>query len=466
MTNIEKFDIAIIGSGSAGYVAAIRGADLGKKVLIIEKGELGGTCLNRGCIPTKALLHSAEIYSHFNNSEEIGIKAENISYDLNVIQKRKNDIINKLATGIDLLLKSRKIVLKKGCAKIVDEHIIEINHEGNIERINAENIIIATGSEPLMPPCFKFDGKNIITSKEALEVKEIPKDILIIGSGAIGVEFAIFFSSFGAKVTLVEMMPQIIPALRDKKMAKLIQRILSKKGIDVITGTKVENIEIKEDGRVFSTLSSGKTIQNEKVLVSIGRKLNSEGIGLEDVGVKVENGRIIVNDKMQTNIPNIFAIGDVIGGLLLAHKAQREGIVAAEVISGLNTKMDYRVVPSAIFSSPEISAVGLTEEEAKEKGIEIITGEIPFASNGKALTMNETEGLVKVVAKKDTKEIIGAQIVGPDASVLIAELALSVEKNLTLMDVANTIHTHPTLPEVIMEAAKAALGEAIHKAKR
>ncbi len=460
---MEEFDVAIIGSGSAGYVSAIRAADLGKKVLVIEHREVGGTCLNRGCIPTKALLKVAEVYETAKNSKTFGITVENVSYDPEAIQRRKQAVVKRLVSGIEFLFKSRKITVKKGTGKILDEHTVEISTG---ETVKAKDIVIATGSEPAMIPVFKIDHKNVLTSDDALNLTKLPKDILIVGAGAIGTEFATFLSAFGVKVTVVEMMPQVVPTLKDKKLAGMIQRLLEKRGVKILTGTKIENVEVAKDGEVVSTLSSGEEIHTEKVLVSIGRKLNSDGIGLENVGVKTERGRILIDEYLRTNVPNIYAIGDVTGGLLLAHKAMKEGETAAEVIAGLDRKMDYRVVPWAIFTTPEIAAVGLTEEEAKEKGIEVKTGEFPFTANGKAVSMNAVDGEVKVVAKKDTGEIIGAQIIGPEASVMIAELALAVEKKLTLRDVADTIHTHPTLAEATMEAAKDALGEVIHMVRR
>jgi dihydrolipoamide dehydrogenase len=460
---MEEFDVAIIGSGSAGYVSAIRAADLGKKVVVIEHREVGGTCLNRGCIPTKALLKVAEVYETAKDSKTFGITVENVSYDPEAIQRRKQAVVKRLVSGIEFLFKSRKITVKKGTGKILDEHTVEISTG---ETVKAKDIVIATGSEPAMIPVFKIDHKNVLTSDDALNLTNLPKDILIVGAGAIGTEFATFLSAFGVKVTIVEMMPQVVPTLKDKKLAGMVQRLLEKRGVKILTGTKIENVEVAKEGEVVSTLSSGEEIHTEKVLVSIGRKLNSDGIGLENIGVKTERGKILIDEYLRTNIPNVYAIGDVTGGLLLAHKAMKEGETAAEVIAGLDRKMDYRVVPWAIFTTPEIAAVGLTEEEAKEKGIEVKTGEFPFSANGKAVSMNLTDGEVKIVAKKDTEEIIGAQIVGPEASVMIAELALAVEKKLTLRDVADTIHTHPTLAEATMEAAKDALGEVIHMVRR
>ena len=463
---MEEFDVAIIGSGSAGYVSAIRAADLGKKVTIIEHRDIGGTCLNRGCIPTKALLKTAEVYQTIKESKTFGITADNVSFDPDAIQKRKQYVVKRLVSGVEFLLKSRKAVIKSGRGELLDEHTIQISTGDNSERIKAKDIVIATGSEPALIPAFKIDKKNVLTSDEALNLTTLPKDILIVGAGAIGIEFATFLSTFGVKVTIVEMMPQVVPPLKDKKLANIIQRLLEKRGVKVITGTKIENIEIVKDGEVVSTLSNGDEIHTEKVLVSIGRKLNSDGIGIEKLGIEKEKSRIKTDEHLRTNISNIYAIGDVTGGLLLAHKAMKEGETAAEIIAGMDKKMDYRVVPWAIFSSPEIASVGLTEEEAKNKGVDVITGEFPFTANGKAVSMNATDGEVKIVANKETNEVIGAQIVGPEASVMIAELALAVEKKLSLRDIADTIHTHPTLSEATMEAAKDALGEVIHMVRR
>lgn len=462
MNFLEKFDVIFLGAGSGGYVGAIRSADLGKKVCIIEERELGGTCLNRGCIPTKALLKCAEVYNSIKESKTFGIHVGDFHYDINGIFNWKDNVIKRLVSGIEYLLRSRKIVVKRGRGKVLDDKTIEIHSSNGKEIISGDNIVIATGSEPAIIPNFKIDGINILTSDDALKLREIPKDILIVGAGAIGIEFATFYNAFGSKVIIVEMMPQIIPTLKDKKLASLIQRILNKKGIEIKTGTKIVEVEIR-NGKVYSTLDSGEILESEKVLVSIGRKLNSENIGLENVGIKTENGRIIVDDYLRTNIPNIYAIGDVIGGLLLAHKAMKEGEVVAEIIAGKDVKMDYRVLPWAIFSSPEIASVGLTEEEVED---EILIGEFPFSANGKAVSMNATDGLVKIVARKKDNVIIGAQVVGPEASVIIAELALAIKKNLTLDDIGDTIHVHPTLSEVVMESAKVPLGNVIHIVKR
>ncbi len=462
---MEEFDVIILGSGTAGYVAAIRAADLGKKVLVVEAREIGGTCLNRGCIPTKAILKASEVYLEAKESKVFGIDATNVSFDPQGIKAWKETVVNKLVSGVEFLLKTRKVVVVKGKGALVDGNVVEVTTSSGTETYKGNDIIIATGSEPAMLPAFKIDHVNVLTSDDALNLTEYPKEMVIVGAGAIGIEFANFFNAFGTKVTIVEMMPQVVPTLKDKRLASLIQRIHNKKGISFKLGEKIENIEIKDNG-VFLTLGNGETIQTKKVLVSIGRKLNSDGIGLEKVGVTTERVRIVVDEYLRTNVPHVYAIGDVVGGLLLAHKAMKEGEVAAEIIAGHDVKMDYRVVPWAIFSTPEIASVGLTEEEASAQGIEVTTGEFPFTANGKAVSMNETEGIVKVVAKKDNKEIIGAQIVGPDASVMIAELALALQNKLSLKDIAHTIHTHPTLTEATMEATKVPLGEVVHIARR
>ena len=458
---MEEFDLIIIGSGSAGYVCAIRAADLGKRVLLIEKRELGGTCLNRGCIPTKAILKAAEIYREAKESKVFGININEISFNPEEIKNWKDSVVKKLVSGLDILINSRKISVKNGKGYLLDGNLVEVETENGKERFKGKDIVIATGSEPAIFKNFNIDHINVLTSDDALELNEYPKEIVIVGAGAIGIEFANFFNAFGVKVTIVEMMPQIIPTLKDKKIANLMQRILEKRGIDFKLGIKIEEIKNK-NGRVYLTLENGEVIETEKVLVSIGRKFNTENIGLENVGIKTEKERIVVDEYLRTNIPNHYAIGDVTGGLLLAHKAMKEGEVVAEIISGEDVKMDYRVIPWVIFSNPEIATVGSTEEEAKSMGISVVKGEFPFVANGKAVSINSTDGFVKIVADEKNHQIIGAQIIGYDASNLIGELTLAIKNNLKLEDISDTIHTHPTLSEAILEASKIPLGSVIH----
>ncbi|BAL80522.1 dihydrolipoyl dehydrogenase [Caldisericum exile] len=458
---MEEFDVIVIGSGSAGYVSAIRLGDLGKKVLVIENRVLGGTCLNRGCIPTKAILKAADVYREAHESKIFGITVNDVSYDPNGIKSWKETVVKKLVSGVEFLLKARKVEIKYGRGYLIDGNTVEVETSQGKEIYKGKDIVIATGSEPAMIPAFKIDHINVLTSDDALELTEYPKNMIIVGAGAIGMEFATFFNSFGTKVTVIEMMETVVPTLKDRKLTTLIQRIYQKRGIEFKLGQKIESIDVKDD-RVNLTLGNGEVLETEKVLVSIGRKLNSENIGLEKVGIQTDRGKIVVNEFLRTNIEHHYAIGDVVGGLLLAHKAMKEGEVVAEIIAGHETKMDYRVVPWAIFTTPEIASVGLTEEEAKNQGIDVITGEFPFTANGKAVSMNATDGTVKVVARSDTKEILGAQIIGPEASVMISELALAIKNRLTLKDVGDTIHTHPTLPEAVMEAVKVPLGEAVH----
>lgn len=462
---MEEFDLIIIGSGTGGYVCAIRAADLGKKVLLIEKRELGGTCINRGCIPTKAIIKAANVYREAKESKVFGIEISDIKYYPEKIKVWKESVVKKLVSGLEFLIKSRNIVLKYGQGYLVDGNVVEVFSNGEKERYKGKDIVIATGSEPAEFENFNIDHIDILTSDDALELSEYPDEMVIIGAGAIGIEFANFYNTFGTKVTIVEMMPQIIPNLKDKKITSVLQRIFQKRGIEFKLGVKIEKLE-KKNGKVSVFLENGETIETKKVLVSIGRKFNTENIGLENVGIKKEKGRILVDEYLKTNVPHHYAIGDVIGGMLLAHKAMKEGEVLAEIISGKDIKMDYDVLPWVIFSHPEVATVGLTEEEANSLGISVVKGEFPFVANGKAVSSNSTDGFVKIVAKEDNHKILGTQIVGEGASNLIGELVIAIKNNLKLEDIANTIYVHPTLSEAVLEAAKVPLNSVIHIVKR
>ena len=451
--------VIILGGGPAGYVAAIRAAQLGGEVTVVERDRLGGTCLNRGCIPTKALLASVEVLSSSRQGEKFGLKVGDVSPDFSAMLSRKDKIVEQLVKGVEFLFKSRKINLLKGEGKFLEPKVIEVAKEdGSKERLEGDRIIIATGSEPAKPSLFSFDGEKIITSNEALVLNKIPGSLLIVGAGVIGVEFASIFRELGTEVTIVEMLPQILPT-EDEEVVQILEREFKKKRIKVHTGTKIEKVENLES-RVRSRLSSGETIESEKVLVAVGRKLNSEG--LDRIGLKIEKGKVLVNERMETNIPELYAAGDVTGGVLLAHKASAEGIVAAENALGKTLTMDYKVIPSCIFSHPEVASVGLSEKKAKEEGASIKVGKFPFRALGKAQALGRFEGLVKIVADADSDEILGVHIIGPQATDLIAEGALAMRMEATVEDLAKTIHAHPTLSEAMMEAAHALHNRAIH----
>ncbi len=458
--------IGILGAGPGGYVAAIKAAQLGAEVVVVEEAEVGGTCLNSGCIPTKTMLASSELYSHVKEMASFGLelKGEVIPHMEKIIE-RKNKVINTQVKGIKGLFKSWGVELKKGRGRLVSEKEIRIESADGEETVQVDSTIIATGSRPAEIPLFPFDGKNIISSTEALELTSIPKSMLIIGAGVIGCEFACIYRALGTEVTMVELLPRAV-STEDEEISALLERELKKKKIKLFTNVKAEKVEIRDDG-VHTTLSNGKEIVTEKVLVSIGRALNSDGIGLEEIGVeKGQRGEIKVNPKMQTNLNNIYAIGDVTGGILLAHVASKEGIVAVRNIMGSSEEMDYSVVPAAIFTSPEIASVGLREHQAAEQGIKYITGHFQFRALGKAHAMGEISGLIKVIAEKDTDKVLGVHIIGPHASDLIHEAAVAMKAGLKVKDIAETIHAHPTLAEGLMEAAEDAHGEAVHVPKK
>ncbi len=453
--------IIVIGAGPGGYVAAIRAAQLGSEVTVVEKSEVGGTCLNVGCIPTKTLLASVEVLSVIKEAAKFGINVGEAIPDLAQMMARKEKIVGQLRKGIEYLLKNKKIVLIKGTAKIVEPGKVEVLKDDNSqEELSADKIIIATGSESAKPSLFPFDGDKVITSKEALSLSKVPASLLIVGAGAIGVEFGCIFAALGTEVTIVEMLPQVLPT-EDAEIARELAKQLKRKRIKVFTGTRIEKVESLEL-KVESILSSGEKIETEKVLVAVGRKLNSENLGLEEAGIKTEKGRIVVNKRMETNIAGIYAIGDVVGGTLLAHKASTEGIVAAENASGQDSVMDYRAVPGCIFTQPEVAGVGLTEEKARSAGQEIKIGKFPFRALGKAQAMGQVEGMIKIIADAQSDEILGIHIIGHHATDLIAEGVLAIKAEVTAEELGNTIHAHPTLSEGIMEAAHALHGKAVH----
>ncbi|MCL5062602.1 MAG: dihydrolipoyl dehydrogenase [Nitrospirae bacterium] len=459
--------LTIIGAGPGGYVAALKAAQLGAQVTVIEDTEVGGTCLNRGCIPTKALVASAEALHKAKNLEEFGIEVTgDINPNLSKIMERKNKIVSTQVKGIRSLFKSWGVNLIEGRGMILTPEKVEVQKKDNTtEIIETDKIIIATGSRPAQIPIFPFDGEHIMSSDDALNIKSIPKSLIIIGAGVIGCEFACIFKELGTEVTMVEMMPRAV-STEDPEISEILEKELKKKKIKLMTGVKVERVEGQHDG-IHVYLADGKELVAEKLLVSIGRSLNTENIGLEAVGIKKgTRGEVVVNEKMETNIEGIYAIGDVTGGILLAHTASKQGIVAACNACGKEKKYDSSVVPAAIFTSPEIGSVGLREHQAEEKGINIKTGHFQFRALGKAHAMGEIAGMIKIVADANTDMVLGVHIIGPHASDLVHEGALAMKAGLTVKEVADMIHAHPTLAEGLMEAAEDVHGEAIHAPKK
>lgn len=459
--------IAILGAGPGGYVAALRAAQLGAEVTVIEESEVGGTCLNWGCIPTKTLIASAEALHKTKNAADFGLDfSGSVSPNIRKIMERKQKVVDIQVKGIRGLFKSWGVKLLEGRGLIISPKKIRVTlKDGAAQEIDADRIIISTGSKPARISQFPFDGKMILSSDHAVTLDVIPKSLLIIGAGVIGCEFAFIYREFGSEVTMVEMMPRAV-STEDEEISALLERELKKNRIKLITNTGVQKVDVKEDS-VAATLSDGRTIEAEKVLVSIGRAVNSRDVGLETIGVKTGNrGEILVNEKMETNVEGIYAVGDVVGGIMLAHLASREGLVAAENAVGGNALMKYDVVPAAIFTSPEIASVGLREHQVKEKNITYKVGRFQFRALGKAHAMGEIAGLFKIISEEATDKILGAHIIGPHASDLIHEVAVAMEGGLTAKDIAHTIHAHPTLAEGIMEAAEDVHGTAVHVPKK
>lgn len=459
--------IAVLGGGPGGYVAALKAAQLGAQVIVVESSEVGGTCLNWGCIPTKALLASAEALHKARNLSDYGIELNgSVTPNLSLIMERKNKVVSTQVKGIRALFKSWGVELIEGRGRLTGPTSIEVEKkDGSTATIAADKIIIATGSRPAELPAFKFDGKNILSSNEALTITDIPKSMLIIGAGVIGCEFACIYNELGAEVTMIEMMPRAV-STEDEEISELLAKELKKKKIKLLTGVGVTKVEKMPDG-MHAHLPDGKEIAAEKILVSIGRALNSDNIGLESVGInRGKRGEIIVDNRMETNIKGVYAAGDVIGRIMLAHVASTEGIVAAENICGRDTTMDYSVVPAAIFTSPEIGSVGLRENQAADKGIKTRIGRFQFRALGKAHAMGEIAGFVKIIADAGTDKILGVHIIGPHASDLVHEAAVAMKAGLTARDIAATIHAHPTLSEGLLEASEDVHGNAVHVPKK
>ena len=469
MSDTTTYDVIVIGGGPGGYVAAIRAAQLGQKVAVVEREALGGVCLNWGCIPTKSLLRNSELASILTNeAKDFGFSFENLKLDYAVAQKRSRQVSDRLVKGIGFLFKKNGVTHVQGTATLVGPKQVKVAPSGDV--LTAKAIIIATGARPRSLPGMTVDGAKIITSREALELTSVPKRLVVVGAGAIGMEFAYVFRSYGAEVTVIEMLPHVLP-LEDDDTAAEVAKSFKKQGIKALVNTRTEGVDLTADGvtvRVKDQASGAEqAIAADVVLVAIGVAPNSGDLGLEAAGVQTDKrGFIPVDEVMRTNVPGVYAIGDVTGKLLLAHVASAQGIVAAETIAGHETRpikdADYVFMPRCTYCKPQVASLGYTEAQAKEKGYEIKIGKFPFVANGKALGLNEKEGFVKIIADARYGEILGAHLVGPEVTELLPELALARTWELTTEEIARTVHAHPTLSEALMEAAHGVMGQAIH----
>lgn len=453
------YKIAVLGGGPGGYAAAIRASQLGLSVVIIEKSRLGGTCLNWGCIPTKVILSSTDLLSKIRKSEEFGIHVDGVSIRLDKIIERKNKIVDSLVEGLDKLFKLRKIEIVREFASLTGNN--EITTDSG-RKITAENIILATGSEPLELPCFNIDHKNVITSNDALDIDHIPEKMLIIGGGVVGCEFGGIFSELGSEITIVEMMDYLLPT-EDNQVSRTIQTAFKKKGINFKLKTKVEEVIIEKDNSIRVKFSDNTEETYTKILAAGGRALNIKGNGIDTSDIELESGKFVkINSSMQTSIPNIYAIGDITGKMMLAHAATAQGLAAVSNIAGLPKELDYTSIPSAIFTSPEIASVGEREQDLKKAGINYKASRFSFAANGKAKGLGETDGFVKVLTDETGEKVLGAHIVGPHASDLIQELVIIKENKLSLHKLISAVHSHPTLSECVLEAAEGIFKMSIH----
>lgn len=459
------YDITIVGAGPGGYTAAIRAAQLGAKIAIVEKGDVGGTCLNRGCIPTKALIESVEALEAAQDMGELGVNIKEAKIDIEAVFKRKDKVVNQLRNGIEYLIKKNKIDLYKGKATFVNPKTIEVmTTDGNTKVVNTDKIILAMGSIPRRIPVSGAHLPNVITSDDALNLSNVPHTMTIIGGGVIGVEMATIFSGMGTNVTILEMMDEILPMM-DREMVSILKDAMKNKKVHILTKANVNSIEKSAIGNVvtFTHGNGRQRIDADVVLLSTGRVANTQGIGLEHLGIETERDSVIVNEKLATSLKDVYAIGDVIGGVQLAHVAMAEGIIAAENAMGAEKRVDYKAIPSCVYTNPEIAGVGMTEEQAKEQGYEVVVGRFPIQANGRALTMNQTKGLVKVISEKRFGNILGGFIIGPYATEMISELVLAVNMETTFDELKATVHPHPTISECIYEAVLDIRGECIHK---
>lgn len=464
---MSEYDVVVLGAGPGGYVAAIRSSQLGLKTAIIDKQWIGGVCLNVGCIPSKALLKNAEVANTLRKgSKEFGFSFDNLNLDYSVAVKRSRQVSNRLTKGVGFLMKKNNIDVIMGTGKLVSKNKISVTAEdGSSQDVVAKNIIVATGAHSTQIPGVEIDGEKILSYQEAILQTKQPKSVVIIGAGAIGVEFATIWNGYGTEVTIVEMLPRLVP-LEDEEISQELGKAFKKAGIKSLTGHRVEKIEATDAGVKVTVSQDGteKVIEAEQTLVAIGFRPNSAGLGLEELGVEIDKrGFIQIDDRMSTNVPGIWALGDVTGKLLLAHVASAQGIVCAENIANHETiKLDYRMMPRATYCQPQVASFGLTEEQAKVEGYEVKVGRFPFQANGKSLGLGESTGFIKIISDVKYGEILGAHMIGPEVSELLPELTLAQKMELTAEEIARNVHAHPTLSEVIMEAAHGIVGETIH----
>ena len=456
--------VVVIGAGPAGYVCAIRLAQLGQSVTVVEKEALGGVCLNVGCIPSKALIAAGSLLDRISHAKTMGITAKGLQLDVGKLVEWKQGIVGKLTGGVGILLKNHGASVEYGAARIIDRNTVAVVGKDGEKRLSCDEIVIATGSVPTEIPGFDYDGEHVWSSTEALAPADVPGHLLVIGGGYIGLELGQMYKKLGSKVTVVEFTGGALPG-QDKDCVKIVERMLKKTKVKLLTQTAAKGYKVK-DGKLIVSVEGKKgvdTIECDQILCTVGRRPYSEDLGLGAVGLSVdERGFLPVDKQMRTQVPNIYAIGDIAGQPMLAHKGSKEGLVAAAVIAGQREEYDVRCVPAVIFTHPEMASVGLQESEAKEQGHEIVTGQFPFAASGRAMSLMETDGFVKIIADARTDEVLGVHMVGPEVTELIAEAALAIEMGATTEDLSRTIHAHPTLPEAMMEAAEAVHRMAVH----
>ena len=461
---MPDYDVVIIGAGPGGYVAAIRAGQLGLKTAVVERDELGGICLNWGCIPSKALLRNAEVLNLFRRAEEFGVSFDNLRYDFGVAIDRSRKVVATLTRGVAALLKKNGVEHIKGEARLRDAHTIEVSPDGRA--FTAGSVVIATGARPVSIPGLSVDGERVLTSREALELRQVPERVVIIGGGATGAEFAYLYNTYGSQVTIVEMLPHLLPG-EDEEISRLLERSFTRQGITFHTGSRVTSADVTPQGVRLEVDTGGEekatTLEADMVLVAVGVQANTEELGLEGLGVALERGYIKVDGSMATSVPGVYAIGDVTGIMLLAHVAQAQGVLTVERIAGEESpELDYNMMPRATYCHPQVTSYGLTEAKAVEQGYEVKIGKFPFLASGKALAMGDTEGMVKVVVDRASGELLGAHMIGPEVTEMLGELSLAHLLEGTNREVGRMVHAHPTLSEALKEAALAADGEAIH----